>query len=300
MRRVVSELVQEGIIQGSLEWIENNLHRKIYLEDVALVSGFSKYHFHRVFQNTIHMSVDDYVRMRRLSIAAVSLIYSTERIIDIALEAQFNSQEAFSRSFKKTYFFAPGEYRKVMRMLIVEKEREEHMETSIKGWILSGSNPQNYQMGIDYHVVHGGKASGYLQSNTVVEKDEFATMMQQFKADHYRGKKIKLSCFVKSEDVEQFAGMWMRVDNQSGDVLQFDNMSNRPIVGTKEWNYCAIVLHVPQEGAIISFGVLLQGKGKVWVDQFAFNEVADDTETTNLEVFPEMLEEPTNLAFEEF
>ena len=299
MRKVVIELVHEDIIQRSLEWIESNLHRKIYLEDVATASNFSKFHFHRIFQNTINMSVDDYVRMRHLTIAAVNLIHSDTRIIDIALDAQFNSQEAFSRSFKKVYFLSPGEYRKLMGILAIKKE-EVHMDTSVKGWILSGSNPNNYQMGIDHNIVHGGKASGYLQSRTVIEKDEFATMMQQFKADNYRGKRIKLSCFVKSEEVQQFAGMWMRIDNQSGDVLQFDNMSNRPIVGTQEWNYCSIVLNVPKESAIISFGVLLQGKGKVWVDQFAFNEVTDDTETTNLELFAEMLDEPTNLAFEEF
>lgn len=300
MRKVVVDLVNEKVIHRSLEWIERNLHRRIYLEDVAFVSNFSKFHFHRIFQNTINMSVDDYVRMRRLSIAAVNLIHSDARIIDIALDAQFNSQEAFSRAFKKTYFLSPGEYRNLMSVLTTKKEEVEHMETSIRGWILSGSNPNNYQMGIDHNVVHGGKASGYLQSRTVIEKDEFATMMQQFKADNYRGKRIKLSCFVKSEDVEQFAGMWMRVDNQSGDVLQFDNMSNRPIVGTNEWNYCSIVLNVPEESAIISFGALLQGKGKVWVDQFSFTEVSNATETTNLELLPEMLDEPTNLSFEEF
>lgn len=297
---MVIGLVHEDVIQCSLKWIENNLHRKIHLEDVAVASSFSKYHFHRIFQNTINMSVDDYVRMRRLSIAAVNLIHSDERIIDIAFDAQFNSQEAFSRSFKKMFFLSPGEYRKTMRIIRTKKEEVVRMETSIKGWMLSGSNPNNYQMGIDHNIVHGGKASGYLQSTTVMEKDEFATMMQQFKADNYRGKRIKLSCFVKSKDVQQFAGMWMRIDNQSGDVLQFDNMSNRPIVGTQEWNYCSIVLNVPKESASISFGVLIQGKGKVWVDQFAFNEVTDDTKTTNLELFPEMLDEPTNLAFEEF
>lgn len=200
------ELAHEDIIQRSLEWIERNLHRKIYLEDVASASSFSKFHFHRIFRNTINMSVDDYVRMRRLTIAAVSLIHSDERIIDIALDAQFNSQEAFSRSFKKMYYLSPGEYRKMMRILTSKKEEETHVKTSIKGWFLSGSHPNNYRMGIDHNVVHGGKASGYLQSTTVIEKDEFATMMQQFKADNYKGKKIKLSSFVKSEDVQQFAG----------------------------------------------------------------------------------------------
>lgn len=299
-RKEVPELRYEDTIQSALEWIERNLHRAIYLEDVALAANFSKFHFHRIFQGALKKSVDDYIRMRRLAVAAVQLIHSEERIIEVALHAQFNSQEAFSRSFKKMYGLSPGAYRKMMRTLIAKKEEEEQMATAIKGWFLSGSHPHNYQMGIDHTIVHEGKASGYLQSNTVFENDEFATMMQQFKADRYREKRIKLSCFVKSEDVRAFAGMWMRVDNQAGDVLQFDNMSNRPIVGTSDWNMYSIVLDIPKESAIISFGILVQGKGKVWMDQFSFVEVDERVQTTNLELVPELLDAPTNLSFEDF
>lgn len=299
-KKEVSELKYEDTIQSALEWIERNLHRAIYLEDVALAANFSKFHFHRIFQGALKKSVDDYIRMRRLTVAAVQLLHSDERIIDIAFHAQFNSQEAFSRSFKKMYSLSPGEYRKTMRTLIAKKEEEVQMTSSIKGWFLSGSHPHNYQMGIEHTIVHVGKASGYLQSNTVFEKDEFATMMQQFKADQYRGKRIKLSCFVKSEDVRGFAGMWMRVDNHVGDVLQFDNMSNRPIVGTTDWNFHSIVLDIPKESVIISFGMLVQGEGKVWMDQFSFDEVDERVQSTNIEVVPELLDEPANLSFEDF
>lgn len=289
----------ERVIQQSLEWIESNLHRKIYSEDVAFASHFSKFHFHRIFQSTLHMSVDDYIRMRRLAFASAQLIHSDERIIDIALSIQFHSQEAFSRTFKKVYRLSPGEYRKMMRIILWKEEEEMQMESPIKGWFLSGSHPYNYRMGVDRTIVHEGKASGYLTSETVQEQDEFATMMQQFKAEKFKGKRMKLSCFIKSEKVEKFAGAWMRVDNQSGDVLQFDNMSNRPIVGTREWNYYTIVLDIPTDGASISFGVLLQGVGKVWIDGFSFEEVDQNMPTTNIECIPEMLDEPVNLSFEE-
>lgn len=299
VKRGLEKLKYEDIIQSSLVWIERNLHRKIFLEDVAFASNFSKFHFHRIFQSTINMSVDEYIRMRRLTVASIKLIHSDERIIDIALAVLFNSQEAFSRSFKRIYGLPPGEYRKMMRM-ITFKEEEVQMETSIKGWFLSGSHPYNYKMGVDRNVVHEGKASGYLKSETILEKDEFATMMQQFKADNYKGKRIKLSCFVKSKSVEQFSGVWMRVENQIGDVLQFDNMNNRPIVGTLDWNYYSIVLDIPKESASISFGILLQGVGEIWMDGFTFEEVDESVQTTNTEFIPEMLDEPVNLSFEDF
>ena len=55
------------------------------------------------------------------------------------------------------------------------------MDNKVKGWFLSGSDPFNYEMGIDRQVVRQGKASGYLKSKTVLDSTNFATMMQQFK-----------------------------------------------------------------------------------------------------------------------
>ena len=119
---------------------------------------------------------------------------------------------------------------------------------------------------------------------------------QQFKADKYVGKRIKLSCFLKCDDVEQFAGAWMRVDNQLGDALYFDNTA---IAWTLDWNYYSLVLDVPPERNLSRFGVLLQGKGKLWVNQFHFEE-APETSSTNLEVMPaKLMDEPVNLSFEE-
>lgn len=288
----------EQIIQRTIEWIEDNLHQEIQLADAASFSGYSKFHFHRMFQSVLSMSVDQYVRTRRLAASAVQLIYTDERILDIALNALFSSQEAFSRAFKKAYHLAPGEYRRIMRNVTFKQEEEVIMQ-EMKGWFLSGSHPHNFKMGIDRKVLHTGRASGYIRSEFVSSNEEFATMMQQFKADNYIGKRIKLSCFLTCEDVEQFAGAWMRVDNQLGDVLQFDNMSNRPLQGTLDWNYYSLILDVPLESKTISFGVLLQGKGKLWVNQFRFEEAPETSSTTNLELMPDLLDEPVNLSFEE-
>lgn len=288
----------DGIIHEIIRYIEENLHKTLTLEVIAEQAGFSKYHFHRVFYSTVGMSVTEYIRMRRLAKASAALLYTDERIIDIALNYHFESQEAFTRAFKKYYHLPPGKYRRLMGDMLKNKE-ESYMEKQVKGWFLSGSDPFHYEMGIDHKVVHQGKASGYLKSKTVDHSTNFATMMQQFKAVKYVGKRIRLSSFIKTKEVETFASMWMRVDNAYEDVLQFDNMSNRPIKGTTNWNRYSIVLDVPPGSAVISFGIILSGRGQVWADQFTFEEVGKDVETTNLEVVPELLEEPVNLSFEE-
>ncbi|KKE77923.1 AraC family transcriptional regulator [Bacilli bacterium] len=288
----------EEIINKTINYIEEHLHESLTMDDIAEQAGFSKFHFHRIFRTAVGMSITEYVRMRRLANASTALLYTNKRILDIAFYYHFESQEAFTRAFKKYYHLPPGQYRRLMSGMLKNKE-ESYMEKQVKGWFLSGSDPFNYEMGIDHEVVHQGKASGYIKSKTVFDSTNFATMMQQFKADKYIGKRVRLSCFLKTKDVESFTSMWMRVDNAFDDVLQFDNMSNRPIKGDTNWNRYSIVLDVPSGSSTISFGIILSGRGHVWVDQFTFEEVGKDVETTNLEIQSELLDEPLNLSFEE-
>ncbi|WP_028390110.1 helix-turn-helix transcriptional regulator [Bacillus cihuensis] len=288
------------IIQKTIEYIESNLDKELSLESIAQIAGFSKYHYHRIFQKEVGVTASEYIRYRRIANSANMLLYTDEKIIEIAFYYRFETQESFTRSFKKYYQLPPGQYRKIMGKLTLQ--REEIMlknEQLLKGWRLSGSHPFNYKMGIDREIFHKGKASGFLKSVTVQSQGEFATMMQEFKADKYLGKRLKLSGFIKSKNVDGFCGFWMRVDDALHDVLQFDNMGDRPIVGDTEWNHYYIVLDIPENSAVISFGVLLSGNGQVWIDKLKFEEVDHTTPTTNIEIAIDLLDEPSNLSFEE-
>ncbi|MDN4601264.1 AraC family transcriptional regulator [Paenibacillus sp. F6_3S_P_1C] len=293
-----------AMIQQSLFYIETHLHEEIGLEEVASEALLSPYHYHRVFRNEVGMTVVDYIRNRRMSLASTALRSTNAGILDISLACGFESQEAFTRAFCKLYGMPPGRFRKLFDLKLFEGrtrggELQMNQTSTITGWMLTGSHPQNYEMGIDPAEVHQGKASGYLKAVTPMDSNEFATMMQQFRADKYVGKRMKLSGFVKTELVDAFCGLWMRVDNNVHDVLQFDNMHDRPITGTQPWNQYHIVLDVPKDSAVISFGVILNGKGKVWVDSFRFEEVDSNTPLTHIETEYEMSDEPMNLSFEE-
>ncbi|GIN85891.1 putative HTH-type transcriptional regulator YbfP [Heyndrickxia sporothermodurans] len=289
----------QPIIQKAISHIEENLHQPLSVDSVASYSGFSKFHFLRVFQNEVGMTIGDYIRIRRLTSAASMLVETNESIIQIAYHYCFGAPESFTRAFKKVYQMPPGEYRRVMSS-ILKKNGGDKMEQQqvIKGWFLTGSHPYNYEMGIDTKNVHQGKCSGYLRSVTVSTQEEFATMMQQFKAKNFIGKRLKMSAFIKTEKIDGFCGLWMRVDNASGDVLQFDNMSDRPIVKDTNWNLYTVVLDIPENSSTISFGVLLSGKGHAWADHFKFEEVDERTPTTNIEVTYDIQDEPMNLSFE--
>jgi hypothetical protein len=150
-----------------------------------------------------------------------------------------------------------------------------------EGWFMAGSNPQDYGAGVAKGVSQEGKASAYLAA-TAIEPRGFGTVMQTFAADGYRAKRVRMSAFVKSEGVEGWAGLWMRVDGSQQQSLSFDNMQDRPIKGTGDWHRYDIVLDVPQESTNVSLGILLHGKGKVYLDNVAFETVASTVETTDL------------------
>ncbi len=162
----------------------------------------------------------------------------------------------------------------------------------LKGWHLAGSHPKDYEYGVDEDERYQEKPSGYLHSK-VTEAEGFGTIMQMFRAEKYRGKRLRFSAVVKSEDVVGWAGLWMRVDGTKDRSLSFDNMQGRPIQGTIDWRPYEIVLDVPQESSNIAFGMLLDGLGQVWLNDIQIVEVGNEIAVTSTEY----LDKPINLDF---
>ncbi len=145
---------------------------------------------------------------------------------------------------------------------------------------MHGSKPGSYETGIDPQAMYNGHASACLRSKEPVSAKFFGTLMQDFRADKYRGKRVRFSAFVKSEGIEGWAGLWMRVDKGNEGGVAFDNMQDRPIKGTTGWQKYEVVLDVPQDATRISFGVLLAGPGTVWLNGVNFEVVGSGVPTT--------------------
>ena len=122
---------QTGRILSALDFIESNMAERISLEEISAEAGISPYHFHRIFHAIAGETVGSYIRRRRLTLAAHRLIGSDERIIDIALEYRFESQEAFSRAFKKSFGITPGQYRKRGHSMTMAERKEVTEETLV-------------------------------------------------------------------------------------------------------------------------------------------------------------------------
>jgi hypothetical protein len=183
-----------------------------------------------------------------------------------------------------------------------------------KGWYVAGSHPKEYEMIVDRATKHSGSASATIRYKQDEPATGFGTLMQTFKADEYRGKRLRLTGYVKSEGVADWAGLWVRVDGAEKTSLAFDNMMDRKIEGTTDWMKYSVALDVPEDAAAIAFGVLMAGKGQVWLDDVAFDIVGPDVASTALGTEPEDLpedakerikanlkllpKEPKNLGFE--
>lgn len=99
-------------IQAAIDYIENHLKEELATERVAQIAYFSMWHFQHIFSAAVGESVQSYIRKRRLASTLVELKNTKKRIIEIAIDYQFESQEAFTRSFKSHFGFTPGDYRK--------------------------------------------------------------------------------------------------------------------------------------------------------------------------------------------
>ncbi len=100
-------------IEKCIEFIENHIKEDITIEEIANQSGYSLYHFCRVFSLCKGISVMEYIRGRRLALAATEL-FKGRKIIDIAFDYGFETPSGFAKAFRKAYGYSPTQY--MMRM----------------------------------------------------------------------------------------------------------------------------------------------------------------------------------------
>lgn len=92
--------------------MEQHLYDKIGVDEIAAASHYSTYHFCRIFKALVGDSPKEYLRKRRLTVAADRLLKEDVGILALALDCQFESQEAFTRAFKGLFQITPAQFRK--------------------------------------------------------------------------------------------------------------------------------------------------------------------------------------------
>jgi hypothetical protein len=161
-----------------------------------------------------------------------------------------------------------------------------------RGWHLAGSFPQEYEVGTRLQRAGPPHSIAYLRSTTG-KAHGFGTITQSISAEHYAGRRVRLSADVKSDQLSGWAGLWMRADKDIKSVA-FDNMQNRPIRGTRDWQHYDVVLDIPVDATSVHFGALLVGAGEVDVSGFKL-DVLPDPRIPQIGPTPMMQSRPVNL-----
>lgn len=104
---------QKEIVKKVLNYIEDNIEKEINVDKIAQNVGYSKFYLNRIFSEYTGITIYKYLQIRRLTIAAGKLIKTNEPITQIAYEAGYDSQQAFSLAFKQLYVYPPKVYRSI-------------------------------------------------------------------------------------------------------------------------------------------------------------------------------------------
>ena len=98
-------------MNNALAYIEEHLTEEIDYSEVSKIAYCSEYHFKRMFSFLADISLSEYIRRRRLTLAALDLKDRDLRIIDVADKYGYNSADSFSRAFHSLHGILPSEAR---------------------------------------------------------------------------------------------------------------------------------------------------------------------------------------------
>jgi hypothetical protein len=162
------------------------------------------------------------------------------------------------------------------------------------GWSLSGGGAADYRFTLDADVRHAGKASAKL-APIMDGSSRYGTMMQAFDAAPYRRKRVRMSAFVRGEDLSGRADGWARAQG-SASPAEGPGLGGGAcaLSGTFEWKPCEIVFEVPGESVQVEVGFGLAGSGTLWVDDVKLEIAPKGAGLTGAH----RLAAPTNLDFE--
>lgn len=99
-------------LSKAIDYIENHLTDDICIDDVSDQTYTSSSHFQFVFHVVMGMTIGEYIRNRRLSLAAQDLLQPNSRIIDVAMRYQYDTQESFSKAFTRFHGVPPSKVRR--------------------------------------------------------------------------------------------------------------------------------------------------------------------------------------------
>jgi AraC family transcriptional regulator len=179
-------------LNRAMRHIEANLAREVDIQEAARIAGVSEYHFRRMFSFLAGMPLGEYIRRRRLTLAALELQTSDVRVIDVAVKYGYESPDAFTRAFQAWHGVTPSEARR--------------SDTALKAF-----PPMTFQL-----TIRGGTEMEY----RIIEKDAFKVIG--------RMKQVPLIYEGVNPEIEAMWGMFAPSDFD--ELKQLSNVEPRGII----------------------------------------------------------------------
>ncbi|MGE7672748.1 AraC family transcriptional regulator [Lysinibacillus sp. NPDC094403] len=181
-------------IQKAINYIEEHLLDDITMEQIAREVNSSVFHFQRTFSILTDMSIADYIRRRRLTLAAQELINTEQKVIELAYKYGYDSPEAFTKAFRKQHHVTPSEARKKQGQL--QSYNRLVIQVSLKG-----AEPMKYK---------------------IVEKEKFQVV----------GVKRTYNC-QNGENLRGISQFWIEMNSKNFDhqLIQLNNGSIKGVLG---------------------------------------------------------------------
>lgn len=98
-------------LQNAVRFIENNLRRKLSIEDISKHVHLSRFYLQHLFKEAFGISISQYVNSRKLESSLYELDNTSLKLFEIALEYGFEWEQSYIRAFKRKYGITPGRYR---------------------------------------------------------------------------------------------------------------------------------------------------------------------------------------------
>lgn len=102
----------QGWIEGfqeSIDFIEKNLTEELDIEDIAAKAALSPFYYQRIFGALCGVTVGEYIRARRMTLAAQELNGKDVKVIDVAVKYSYDSPDSFSKAFQKFHGITPSQ-----------------------------------------------------------------------------------------------------------------------------------------------------------------------------------------------
>lgn len=100
------------LLRQAIDYMEERLQARLEIEDIAKAALTSKYHFQRMFHALTGFTVTEYIRNRRLTLAAEELASTDIKVIDAALKYGYENPEAFAKAFQRLHGMTPSAAKK--------------------------------------------------------------------------------------------------------------------------------------------------------------------------------------------